>query len=32
MEHSVKQLSKRSMESGPKIRMIAAHAAMQRYL
>ena len=32
MKHSVKQLSKRPMESGPKIRMIAAHGAMQRHL
>ena len=32
MEHSGKQQSKRSMESGAKIRTIAAHAALQRYL
>ena len=31
MKHLAKQLSQRSMESGPKIIMIAAHAAMHRY-
>jgi hypothetical protein len=32
MKYSAEQLSKRPMESGPKIVIEAAHAAMQRYL